>query len=88
MSRMWTSSYLETRKEKQRFKYKCRSCKYTFTVTAGTIFDKTRTPISKWICAICLFKVGISANQSQCSGSWQITLHLSPGEFRVLTTDC
>ena len=45
------------------FKYKCRSCKYTFTETSGTIFDKTRTPISKWICAIGLFKVGVSANQ-------------------------
>src|SRR5574337_661087 len=29
----------------------------------GTIFEKTRTPISKWICAIALFKIGISANQ-------------------------
>jgi hypothetical protein len=48
---------------KKGFKYKCRSCKYTFTETSGTIFEKTRTPISKWICAIGLFKIGISANQ-------------------------
>jgi len=48
---------------KDRFKHKCGSCKYKFTETSGTIFDKTRTPISKWICAIGLFKVGISANQ-------------------------
>ena len=45
------------------FKYKCSKCKYKFTETTGTIFEKTRTPISKWILAIGLFKVGISANQ-------------------------
>jgi transposase len=49
--------------KKDGFKYKCRSCKYKFTETSGTIFEKTRTPISKWICAIGLFKIGISANQ-------------------------
>ena len=48
---------------KDRYKHKCRRCKYKFTETSGTIFEKTRTPISKWICAIGLFKVGISANQ-------------------------
>ena len=45
------------------FKYRCSKCKYKFTETSGTIFEKTRTPISKWILAIGLFKVGISANQ-------------------------
>ena len=49
--------------KKNGFKYKCRSCQNTFTETSGTIFEKTRTPISKWICAIALFKIGISANQ-------------------------
>jgi transposase len=49
--------------KKDRYKSKCRRCKYKFTETSGTIFEKTRTPISKWICAIGLFKVGISANQ-------------------------
>ncbi len=45
------------------YKYQCRSCRNRFTETSGTIFERTRTPISKWICAIGLFKVGISANQ-------------------------
>jgi transposase len=49
--------------KKNGFKYKCRSCQNKFTETSGTIFEKTRTPISKWICAIALFKIGISANQ-------------------------
>lgn len=45
------------------FKYKCSGCSYKFTETSGTIFEKSRTPISKWICAIGLFKIGIAANQ-------------------------
>lgn len=45
------------------FKYKCSKCSYKFTETSGTIFEKSRTPISKWICAIGLFKIGVSANQ-------------------------
>nr|HID59083.1 IS1595 family transposase [Desulfobacterales bacterium] len=49
--------------EANNFKYKCSQCKYKFTETSGTIFEKTRTPISKWVLAIGLFKVGISANQ-------------------------
>lgn len=45
------------------FKYKCSGCGYKFTETSGTIFNKTKMPISKWILAIGLFKVGITANQ-------------------------
>lgn len=46
-----------------RFKHQCSECGYKFTDTSGTVFEKTRTPISKWIFAIGLFKIGISANQ-------------------------
>ena len=49
--------------KKDSFKHKRGSCKYKFTETSGTIFEKTRTPISKWICTISLFKVGIFGNQ-------------------------
>lgn len=45
------------------YKYQCSDCSYKFTETSGTIFEKTRTPISKWIFAIGLFRIGISANQ-------------------------
>jgi len=31
--------------------------------TSGTIFEKTRTPLSKWVLAIGLFKIGIAAHQ-------------------------
>ena len=30
----------------------CRSCKYQSTVTAGSIFDKTRTPLRVWLAAV------------------------------------
>jgi len=29
----------------------CRSCQYQGTVTSGTIFDKTRTPLRVWLAA-------------------------------------
>lgn len=44
--------------------YHCKSCNYQASLTAGTIFDKTRTPLVKWFLAIYLCssdKRGISA---------------------------
>jgi transposase-like protein len=75
------------------FKYKCRSCKYKFTETSGTIFEKTRTPISKWICAIGLFKIGISANQLKdeiqvtYKAAWQILTKIRKAIKRDPLTD-
>src|SRR5690625_1243822 len=44
--------------------YRCRGCWRRVTVTSGTIFDKTRVPLSTWFEAIWLFtssKAGVSA---------------------------
>ena len=30
----------------------CRSCRYQCTVTARTVFDKTRTPLRIWLAAV------------------------------------
>jgi len=30
----------------------CRHCRYQCTVTAGTVFDKTRTPLRSWLAAV------------------------------------
>ena len=51
-------------KVKSRGLYQCKSCNCQASVTAGTIFDKTRTPLVKWFMAIYLTsedKRGISA---------------------------
>ena len=45
-------------------RYECRECHERTSVTAGTIFDRTRTPLSVWFTACWLFatqKDGISA---------------------------
>ena len=34
--------------------YQCKSCKHQVSVTAGTIFHKTRTPLRKWFWVIYL----------------------------------
>src|SRR5271166_3989994 len=46
--------------------HECAGCGYQSSVTAGTIFHKTRTPLSSWFCAIYRMsqdKKGISALQ-------------------------
>jgi len=30
----------------------CRHCRYQGTVTAGTVFEKTRTPLRSWLAAV------------------------------------
>ena len=49
-----------------RRQYQCRSCRYQFSVTAGTIFHDSPLPLWKWFLAVYLIiesKKGISANQ-------------------------
>ena len=46
--------------------HKCYSCKGHFTVTVGTVFERCRIPLNKWVLAAHLFassKKGISAHQ-------------------------
>lgn len=46
--------------------YKCAKCRKQFTVTIGTIFEKSHIPLSKWFAAyylMCASKKGISAHQ-------------------------
>jgi transposase-like protein len=49
---------------KSRNLYQCKACNHQASVTAGTIMDKTRTPLTKWFTAIYLLagdKRGASA---------------------------
>jgi transposase-like protein len=49
---------------KSRKLFQCKSCNHQASVTAGTIMDKTRTPLKKWFLAIYLMsedKRGVSA---------------------------
>jgi transposase-like protein len=44
----------------------CRSCRKKFTVTVGTVFERSHIPLSKWLLAyhlMCASKKGISAHQ-------------------------
>lgn len=46
--------------------YCCAGCRKQFTVTVGTIFERSRVPLNKWIMAFFLMntsKKGISAHQ-------------------------
>lgn len=52
-------------RESNRVEYRCKKCHYHFSNTSGTIFEKTKIPLSKWILAIGLWKIGISGLQLQ-----------------------
>lgn len=46
--------------------YKCRDCRKQFTVTTGTVFEKSKIPLSKWVqgfTLMCASKKGISSSQ-------------------------
>ena len=50
----------------ERSQYDCDSCRYQFSVTAGTIFHDSHLPLTKWFIAIYLMgesKKSMSANQ-------------------------
>jgi transposase-like protein len=53
-------------RRKQRHQFQCNSCRYDFSVTAGTIFHDTHLPLWKWFLAVYLIveaKKGVSANR-------------------------
>ena len=46
--------------------HKCNDCKSPFTVTVGTVFERSKVPLNKWVLAVHLMassKKGISAHQ-------------------------
>lgn len=46
--------------------YKCRSCRKPFSVTVGTLFERSKIPLHKWLLAthlMCASKKGISSHQ-------------------------
>lgn len=54
------------RQGKSRHQFDCDSCRYQFSVTAGTIFHDTHLPLHKWFAVtylLCESKKGMSANQ-------------------------
>jgi transposase-like protein len=62
----------------------CRDCKRQTTATAGTIFDKTRTPLRVWFAAawyITSQKQGCyySTQRTQNKGRTQVWYHKDPG---------
>ncbi len=63
----------------------CRDCEYQFTVTAGTIFNDSHLPLSKWFMVtllLCEARKGMSANQirrtvwGQHKGSYKTAWYL------------
>src|ERR1700733_2895534 len=46
--------------------YQCNACREQFSVTVGTVFERSKIPLSKWLAALFLMvasKKGVSAHQ-------------------------
>jgi transposase-like protein len=46
--------------------YQCNACRKQFTVTVGTVFERSKIPLNKWLLAthlMCASKKGVSAHQ-------------------------
>src|SRR5262245_28148620 len=46
--------------------YKCKACRKPFSVTVGTVFERSHIPLHKWLLAnhlLCSSKKGVSAHQ-------------------------
>jgi transposase-like protein len=46
--------------------WKCSDCREQFSVTVGTVFERSKIPLSKWLTAtylLCSSKKGISSHQ-------------------------
>jgi transposase-like protein len=46
--------------------YKCKDCRKPFTVTVGTVFERSKVPLNKWLLAVhlmCASKKAMSAHQ-------------------------
>ena len=46
--------------------YKCNECRKPFSVTVGTVFERSKVPLHKWLLAthlLCASKKGISSHQ-------------------------
>lgn len=47
--------------ERRGIRYRCKGCRRHFSLLTGTVLEGTRLPLTKWVLAVALFKVGISA---------------------------
>jgi len=74
--------------------YKCRECEKPFSVTVGTVFERSHIPLNKWLYAmhsLCSGKKGVSAHQLHrqlgitYQSSWfmchRIREAMKPGKF-------
>ncbi|HVT87502.1 MAG TPA: IS1595 family transposase [Tepidisphaeraceae bacterium] len=63
--------------------YKCKDCRKQFTVTVGTVFERSHIPLSKWVLAFYMMvssKKGVSALQLQNNlglGSYETAWHMA-----------
>ena len=64
--------------------YQCKRCKYQVSLTAGTIFHKTRTPLRKWFWMIFLLKDRLEEDVVSLTDGWPAynVLNSHPGKHQ------
>lgn len=48
--------------DRGRCDYRCQPCRYHFSLLTGTALHGSRLPLTEWVLAVALFKVGISSH--------------------------
>jgi transposase-like protein len=48
-------------REQGAVRYRCKACRARFSLRTGTLLEGSRLPLTKWVLAIGLFRVGLSA---------------------------
>jgi len=48
--------------ERGRPEYRCKACRYHFSLLTGSELESTRLPLTKWLLAAALFSIGISSH--------------------------
>jgi len=57
---------IQTKRRKGLYRCKAKECKQQFTITVGTVFERSKIPLDKWLMAVylmCSSKKGISSHQ-------------------------
>ena len=79
--------------------WKCKACRKQFSVTVGTVFERSKIPLNKWLMAVhlmCASKKAISSHQIHrmlgvtYKSAWFVTHHIreamKPGSIGLLGT--
>jgi hypothetical protein len=66
--------------------YKCKGCEQQFTVTVGTVFERSHVPLNKWIFTFQLMAASYGRVEERCLGAPSLLIPaMSPGHSEIMS---